>query len=143
MPRRHTPPRRERPVRASMVLQDLREDIKALNSSLLIISQKMKFLVRNEKILGRNLIVLNKKIKRIEERIETGGGVGGENLSAIKAKLEENSQKLEEIEAEIAEMKENFALKEQLDEIKYVIDSINPLEFATVTQVKEMIKGKK
>ena len=143
MPRRNASARREHKGRSALGFQDLREDIKALNSNLLIISQKMKYVVRNEKILGRNLIVLNKKIKRLGERAEDGSAPGGVDLAAIAAKLEQNSQKLAEIEEEIAEIKENFALKEQLDEIKYVIDSINPLEFATVTQVKDMLKKKK
>ena len=50
------------PKKAASLLLQLREDIRSLNSSILIISQKMKYLVRNEKILGRNLIVLNNQV---------------------------------------------------------------------------------
>ena len=64
-------------------------DIQALNASILILTQKMNYVVRNEKILGRNLMVLNKKIKVIEQRgfaplekaSEGGGGVDGAEYS--------------------------------------------------------------
>ena len=37
------------------------QDIKALQSSILVLSEKIKYLVHNEKILSRNILVLNKK----------------------------------------------------------------------------------
>ena len=55
----------KKPVKASLLLGRLQQDVRSLNSSILIITQKMKYLVRNEKILGRNLIVLNKKLKAL------------------------------------------------------------------------------
>ena len=133
--------------KAMGILTGIREDIRSLSSSILIITQKMKYLVRNEKILGRNLIVLNKKIKTLEEKLSTGGfgsgiGFGGEETQALLAKLEENNRKIAELEAQIAQLRESAASQEQLQELKYVIDSINPLEFATVAQVKEMVENK-
>ena len=118
----------------------LNSDIRSLNSGLLIISQKIKYLVRNEKILGRNLIVLNKKIKSLEEKPSAGAaGMGSEDMQIIVQRIEENSRKIAELDAKISELKEGSVSQEKFNELKYVIDSINPLEFATIQQVKDML----
>jgi vacuolar-type H+-ATPase subunit I/STV1 len=127
------------------VITSIREDIRSLSSSVLIITQKMKYLVRNEKILGRNLLVLNKKIKTLEERISSGeigagSSLGGSDVQGLLAKLEENNKKISELQAQLTQLQEGTASQEQLQELKYIIDSINPLEFATVRQVKELIE---
>jgi len=119
-------------------------DIRALNSSILLMTQKIKYIVRNEKILGRNLIVLNKKIKTLDEKVVLGpqGGaseVDSEQVSSLK-------QKIDLLEAQIDDLQSRLATKEDVKELKFVIDSINPLEFATLDQVRDMIeksKGKK
>ena len=54
-------------------MEDIIRDIKALNSSVLLLSQKMNYLVRNEKILGRNFIILNKKLKAVENKKPSSG----------------------------------------------------------------------
>ncbi|HLD58363.1 MAG TPA: hypothetical protein VI977_01830 [archaeon] len=135
------------PQKGPNLVASIREDIRSLGSSILIITQKMKYLVRNEKILGRNLIVLNKKIRTLEERISSGefgagASLGGGDVSQLLEKLEENNRKIAELEAQISQLKEGTASQEQLQELKYVIDSINPLEFATIAQVKDIIESK-
>lgn len=120
------------------------EDIKALNSSILIISQKMKYVVRNEKILGRNLVVLNKKLRNLEDKVESGSGsaVSAEKLAEMVELLRKMGERLAIIDAELSEIRDTYAQKEQLQELKYVIDSINPLEFVTLKQVNELIDQK-
>ena len=119
-------------------------DIKALNSSIMLISQKMKYLVRNEKILGRNLIVLNKKLKRMDEKMDSGtlGGMSSEDMEGINKNLKKMNERLALIEAQLSEIRETYAMTEQLQELKYVIDSINPLEFVTLDQVNKLIDEK-
>ena len=116
-------------------------DIRALNSSILLMTQKIKYIVRNEKILGRNLIVLNKKIKAFDEKIALnpqgkGEEVDSEQVSALK-------QQVALLEAQVEDLGSRLASKEEVKELKYVIDSINPLEFATLDQVKNMIAKSK
>jgi len=119
----------------------IREDIRALNSSILLITQKIKYLVRNEKILGRNLVVLNKKIRTLEEKIvsmptsTSSGGASTPEVDLLK-------QKIIMLEAQVEDLITRAALKEELKELKYIINSINPLEFATLTQVRELIDRK-
>jgi len=121
-------------------------DITALNSSILLISQKIKYLVRNEKILGRNLLVVNKKLKDVQESRLPGGGsasAGFEgSLSSISTKLDEMQQRLVSLESEVENIRQNYAKAEQLSEMRYVINAINPLEFATLKDVQDMVSGK-
>ena len=117
---------------------NIREDIRALNSSILLITQKMKYLVRNEKILGRNLIVLNKKIKGLEEKALAGADAN-EQSSASKEEFEKLANRIEALESENSDLRSRMASKEEFKEIKFVVDSINPLEFANLSQVRELI----
>ncbi len=134
-------------LKASVLLGGMQADMKSLNSSVLIITQKMKYLVRNEKILGRNLIVLNKKLKGLEEKLATGqvGGTasaaGSQQMQQLQEKLEGNSSRLAELQAELQQLRESSASKDELREMKYVVDSINPLQFVTLEQAKDLLKG--
>jgi len=132
--------------KAQNIFSRINSDIRALNSSILIISQKIKYLVRNEKILGRNLLVLNKKIKTIQ----AGYGSSSTDLSGIEPelaeinrKLNENAEAIARLDSEIENIKENYAKAEDVAEIKYVIDTINPLEFVSIKDVKDLMQGKK
>ncbi len=147
MARERTGSRKKKiPKKAATIFTQFREDLRALNSSILIISQKMKYLVRNEKILGRNLIVLNKKFKTLEEKIasgQIGSSKDGSGISVeAEARIEDLSKQVIELQAELSSLKHGVASEEQLKEVKYVIDSINPLELATLEQVKELIDAK-
>ena len=143
------PPQRRPPVQQQAPIQGtpmqgggIREDIRALNSSILLVTQKMKYLVRNEKILGRNLVVLNKKIKNLEDKLnltpqsqDSSGSISSEEVDLLK-------QKITLLEAQLEDLRSRTATTESLKELKYVIDSINPLEFATLSQVRELIDKK-
>ena len=136
-------------VKASYLLNRLQEDVRSLNSSILIITQKMKYVVRNEKILGRNLIVLNKKLKALDERVSSGqvgvasGEASDQQVQGLFEKLEESNQKIAQLEAKLQELSDNAASKEELHEMHYVVDSINPLQFVTLEQAKDLVAGKR
>jgi len=136
----------KRPVKASLLLGRLQQDIRSLNSSILVIAQKMKYVVRNEKILGRNLIVLNKKLKALEEKIASGQ-VGGQESQGpspeLAQRLEDQETKIAELRAELEQLSEKAASKEEVQEMHYVVDSINPLQFVTLEQAKDLMSGKK
>jgi len=139
---KRTQKERPRSVKASVLLMQLREDVKAMNSAISILSQKMRHLTRNEKILGRNLIVLNKKIKEFGE---TGlnEGVSEETkkeLEELKKELLKANKKIEELNIVMANQSRKFVGADELKELRYIVDSINPLDLATLEQVKELIK---
>ncbi len=116
------------------------QDIKALQSSILVLSQKIKYLVHNEKILGRNILILNKKIASGPGAQSTGTGINDSEILAIQEKQKEIDLRLRQIESTLELFSKRYARNEDLKEIKYIIDNINPLEYTTVEQVKKIIK---
>lgn len=131
-------------------LGDLANDVKALNSSVLILGQKMQYVVRNEKILGRNLLVLNRKIEDLQTRKSSEtGGASAKELNELKSSLEGLSAEQSRLNRNVIELRDileqvkiNYAKSEELKEMKYVIDAINPLEFVSVKQVDALIERK-
>ncbi len=127
----------------------LQGDIKALNSSVLLLSQKMQYLVRNEKILGRNLIVLSKRLKEMEISGVSGAASGSvpaglsTQLADFSAKLDSHAKQLLDLQTAVEELKEKTVSREEFSELKYVIDAINPLEYVTQKQLAEIGKTKK
>ena len=148
MPREHRERERKVSPKAMSIFGKINSDVRALNSGVLILSQKMKYVVRNEKILGRNLVVLNKKFKALE--LEGGAGAGSTlsfsqfqaELASINQKLEEFSNSIAELRSEVESIKETFAKQEELKEIKFVVDAINPLEFVTRKDLEEILLNK-
>ncbi len=136
---------REKPVKASILLLQLREDIRALNSAISIISQKMRHLTRNEKILGRNLIVLNKKVKELAEMREKQALPPSveKRFKEIEKRLDDIEKRIEELNMIIVHLRKEFVTYDEMKEIRQIIDSINPLELATIDQVKELIEKSK
>ncbi len=134
-------PRPEHAVRPGMPTSPFFSDIKALESSILMIAQKIEYLVRNEKILSQNLIVLNKRLGDLESRVAEGGiatggaGISSGDVSSLQEKidaisvsllkLQQRTSKMEEI---INDIKGDYAKISDLKELKYVIETINPYE---------------
>src|SRR3989344_3140461 len=91
------------PVQGQNVFSRVNGDITALNSSILLLSQKMKFLIRNEKILGRNLIVVNKKLKDVQDSRASGGaadtGAFEKEFSQVISRLDEITERLVRLES--------------------------------------------
>jgi predicted PilT family ATPase len=137
------------PQQIGAIISGMQEDIRALNSSILVISQKMQYLIRNEKILGRNLIVLSKRLKEIETTGASGSGISEAGLNELRSQIDDlmlrvndSGQKVLELQGNLDDVKERYAKEDELKELKYVIDSINPLEFTNIKQVEEIIEKK-
>jgi archaellum component FlaC len=89
--------------------------MQTLESKLNLIAQRIKTMEKNEEILGRTLITLNDKLDKVSrEGFATTGK--GEKVDEVK-----------------------YATKQEVRELKALLDAINPLEFATVDQVKELM----
>lgn len=93
---------------------DLKNSIKNLESKISLLEEEIKTMQKNEEIVGRTLIALNQKVKKFEET----------PASTQTTAVQETG---------------NFATKEELKELKYTIDMINPLQYATLDQVKEVV----
>lgn len=119
------------------------QDIKALQSSILVLSEKIKYLVHNEKILSRNILILNKKIAAKGEDRNTSGGMSEEQAKILLNEIKEIKTKLRTIESTVEMFSKRYAKAEELKEMKFIVDNINPLEYTTISQVKNLIKENK
>ncbi|HOW29536.1 MAG TPA: hypothetical protein PK685_02590 [archaeon] len=119
------------------------QDIKALQSSILVLSEKIKYLVHNEKILSRNILVLNKKVAAKADSVGSGNGLTSEQMQQILTEIKEVKSKIKSIESTLEMFSKRYAKAEELKEMKYIVDNINPLEYTTVSQVKNLIKENK
>jgi len=119
------------------------QDIKALQSSILVLSEKIKYLVHNEKILSRNILILNKKVAAKADSTGNSAGFNSEQMQQILTEIKEIKSKIRNIESSLEMFSKRYAKAEELKEMKYIIDNINPLEYTTVSQVKTLIKENK
>ncbi|MDD4983939.1 MAG: hypothetical protein PHH82_03845 [Candidatus ainarchaeum sp.] len=126
-------------------------ELKALNTTVMLLSQKMAYLVRNEKILSKNILILNEKINKVAEKSVVAGGSSADsgqleeiNVQVVELYDKQKSirQEIESLRASMDNLKEVFVTKEELQELKYIIDTINPLEFVTYQQLKDMLNKK-
>jgi hypothetical protein len=128
----------------------VRKEVKAVNTTLMLLSQKINFIVRNEKVLSKNILVLNDKIRKTEEKISESrstnnndnNNISSEDLGEVKNLSEELNDKINNLKSDIEAIKielDNYATKSELKEIKYLLDAINPLEFVTYKQLREML----
>ncbi len=104
-------------------MERLVADLHTLDSKVTILGQRLQTIEKNEEVLGRTLVTLNNRLKKVES-----GGVAGSNAGGASA--------------DTAELDKKYASRQELKEIRYVIDSINPLEYATISQVRELLKEK-
>ncbi|MFH1056996.1 MAG: hypothetical protein V1717_04350 [Candidatus Micrarchaeota archaeon] len=94
--------------------ESTRSELQTLDSKINLIAQKIKTMEKNEEILGRTLITMNDKIDKVAREAPQGGG--GKSVDETK-----------------------LATKQEVRELKALLDAINPLEFATIDQVKELL----
>ncbi len=105
-------------------IETILADLRTLDSKIGLIAQKLKTMEQNEEVIGRTLIALNQRLKKAEEQLAAGGvGAVGRGGSA-------------------EELEKKYATKQEMKELRYVLDTINPLEFATVSQVRDLINEK-
>ncbi len=136
----------QRPSQPQNIFSRINDDIKALNTSIQLITQKLNAMVRYEKILGRNLVVLNKKIKELqEERHDSpreSPAIASE-FADITRRLSANAEAIARLQSDVEYIKQNYAKAEEVSEMKYVVDTINPLEFVKVRDVQGLVGQQK
>ena len=129
-----------------IAIDNILGEIHALNSKIQVIAQRMKIIERNEEIIGKTLISHNKMLKEIEEEINSlkSGGL------SVPGQPEESGAALAEVKDLVRDFKKQIdqnrkeieLIKSELNEIKYVLDAINPVAYATVDQVSDLVEEK-
>ncbi|HIH19998.1 TPA: hypothetical protein HA244_01900 [Candidatus Micrarchaeota archaeon] len=105
----------ERPVKAKDSMEVFRAELQTLDSKINLLGQQIKTVEKNQEIIGRTMITLNEKIEKVSR-----GSVQG---SGGKTEIDESK----------------FVTKQEFKELKAILESINPLEYATIDQVKELL----
>jgi hypothetical protein len=90
----------------------------------------------NEEVIGRTLVAQNERLKKLEALAAEGGSFGGGGAGAGGASAAEIAELRKEFEA----LAKNAAKQEDLLELKYTLDQINPLEFARADQMEEFVR---
>ncbi len=153
------PPQRHHPQAISRTPQSsMSASLASLDAKLKLIAQRLKILENNEQVIGRTLVTHNKKLKELEASISAGGGkvdVGKlkdeirEELKAEKiAAGNEIAPPIDDAmprreSADIRDLKKAVEeLRQQVAELKYITDSINPLEYITLEQLNDVVDRK-
>ncbi len=112
----------------AVTLENVRNDVLTIDAKVLLLAEKLKTFERNETVLANTIVKLDGRLKTLEATSGTAGGASSAELKAVRA--------------EVDELKKNMASREEVKELKYVLDSINPLEYATIDQVHELLNEK-
>ena len=119
------------------------QDIKALDSNVRLLAQEIKTIKRNERILARNLILLNKKLNELKE--EKPSSIPEEALKELKDAILRTREDLEKLKEDVSFLKKQLQktlTSEDVAELKYIVETVNPLEFVTYRQVGELVERK-
>ena len=122
---------------AQRKLDDIKVELHTLDSKISLIAQKIRMIEKNEEVIGRTIVMHNEKIHNIEVAAQ-GSSFGAAQATAAQpaagASMPTGSAE------DVALLKKHVKeLREQVSEIKYTLDSINPLNFITITQAKQLI----
>ncbi len=119
-------------------------DVKTLDSNLRVVAQQLTQIKRNERILARNLIALNKKINELRES-SGNGGVDPTKLQEMEDRLVRMREDIMKIQEDVEYLKQQLQrtlTSEDVAELKYIVETINPLEFVTYKQVGDLVEKK-
>ncbi len=122
-------------------MDEVKMQLHTLDSKISLIAQKIKMIEKNEEVIGRTIVLHNDKLRKIEEG--TAGVPGARGAATLGGEVCAPASGLSDVKKELDELKamlENAATKDELKELKYVLDTINPLEYATISQVKELLR---
>ncbi|MFH1780202.1 MAG: hypothetical protein ABH803_03615 [Candidatus Micrarchaeota archaeon] len=109
---------RDRLARKTQETVGTSDEVKTLDSKINLLAQRIATIEKNLEVVGRTMVALNDKIEKTS-----------------KLKLEEKG-------VDYAQLDKKFASREDFLEIKAIIEQINPLSFATINEVKELIEEK-
>jgi len=124
--------------------------IRALDSKMSVVAQRMKTIEKNEKILAKTVTRNNKRIKGIKkdlDKLKEDGISKKSSEGKISKKTEEDIKSLkEDVESlkESVEDKNDYLknIEDKLDEVNYVLDTLNPLEYLTSKEISNLIDKK-
>ena len=137
--------------RGEQNIRDLIAEMHALDSKMRIVAQRMKIIEKNERIIGKTLISHNKKMKELEKSVSGGVSISGRgDMGEIRAVIDDFKKISVDVHNTVENLREDIQhnkdvindVLEDLSEMRYILDQINPLEYVTADQVSELINEK-
>ncbi|MBI2445815.1 hypothetical protein HYV43_05490 [Candidatus Micrarchaeota archaeon] len=113
--------------------EDIRTTIRTLDSKINLVVERLKTLESNQEIAGRTLLALKDQVRRPAPVAERSSAPVAAVPAVDLGPLQTDFKKLK------SDVKE---LTNTVEELKYVLDQINPLNYATVDQVKDLLDEK-
>ena len=128
-------------------LKQIRSELQSLDSKIRVVSQRMRVIEKNEQIIGKTLVNHNKKLKILER---TGGKSSSSHEISISADSDKLSKQIDEINSIVKDLIKEIGLnrelvdkmKQDVNEMKYILDTVNPMEYVTVNQVSDLVDEK-
>ncbi|MCD4740354.1 hypothetical protein K8R43_04130 [archaeon] len=141
--------------------------ISSIDAKMKLLAQRLKIIEMNEQVIGRTLVSHNKKLKELEHfgsampdlsqtKLEVLASIRPE-LDQIKADSrkaalrvptslmveEAGSFKTADAENDVRSLRKAMSnLKQEVDELKYILASVNPMEYVTITELSDIIEKK-
>lgn len=130
-----------------------RGDVQAIMSQISQLAQAINITQNNQRLLGNTLVSLGGRMDSISgevKRLKDGsaGNPGAQmdsvakNLASFANELSSLRQSFNEVQDRLAQLSDHYASREDVAEIKYVMNAINPLEYATIKQVEGLVERK-
>lgn len=127
--------------------------LRAINSKMSVIAQRMRVIEKNEKSLAQTVIHNRKKVKKIRKDLDklmeegvSGGGVKeltGEEASSLKKEIKELRGDIDSFKGSADKNDKNLKeLEDKIDEMQYVVDTLNPLEYLNSEEIVELVEEK-
>ncbi len=129
--------------RNALLLRKLAQSVKALDASVRMLNQQIKVIKRNEKILARSIINLNRKVNALSS--QKGEGVDESKLKELSDRIDKLQRAVDQLLEDVTYLKSQLKTtltSEDVSELKYIVETINPLEFVTYDQVGELVEKK-
>ncbi len=129
----------------SQLIMRLMHDIRALDANVRVLRQQIAAIRKTERILARNLIQLNKKVAELRETTGKSSSVDEEKIRELMDMITRTREDLARLREDIEYLKRQVShtlTSEDIAELKYIVETVNPLEFVTYKQVGELVERK-
>lgn len=147
-------------------LTRMESSVRSIDAKMKLLAQRLKVIEMNEQVIGRTLVSHNKKLKEIESRgsskmddaalrdqlyeslksdlmVELKDKMPSAPMPPASLRIEEAGTRDNTNEEEIKNLKKAMLnLKQEVDEMKYVLDSVNPMEYVTIPELGNVIEKK-
>ncbi|HLD81186.1 MAG TPA: hypothetical protein VJA40_04265 [archaeon] len=127
----YDPQQQRRGMSSVDYLANLARQINAISANLAVVQQKLTYIGRNERVLNKNMILINSKMKDLEQRVAAGAppaaqGASTAELSELKSQVQKLSLSVQGLERQFTELKDaTTPLDAELRKLKHLVDVLD------------------